>query len=316
MKKSLIDLPVLMIFFARPDTFEKVFEKVKMARPSKLFLACDGAREGNQRDVESVEQCKKIVEGIDWECEVFTRYSSENQGCGKGPSNAISWAFEHTDRLVILEDDCVPDLTFFPYMKELLEKYKDDERIGMISGLNHLQTWDCGPGSYCFTKTGAIWGWGTWKRVWDKYDYHVENIQNEYYQNLLLKEFPSSRIAKNRIGNWKHANKETKEKKVKYWDVQFGFLKYTQSYLTIVPKYNLIYNIGVGVGSTHTEQSSYKKWKKGRVLFMPTTPLELPLTHPEIVVCDRKYDEETFKIVYPGKWKKAWNKLGRMFKKK
>ena len=128
MFKANMDLSVLLIFFARPNTFSKVFEAVKKARPSKLFLACDGARDGNTKDVEGIARCKKIVEDIDWECEVYTNYATENLGCGRGPSNAISWAFEYTDSLVILEDDCVPDDTLFPFMKEMLEKYKNDEK--------------------------------------------------------------------------------------------------------------------------------------------------------------------------------------------
>ena len=118
MEKANLDLAVLLIFFARPNTLQEVFEKVKKARPSKLFLACDGPRENHQTDRERVEACKRIVSDIDWECEVYTNYADHNQGCGKGPSNAISWAFSYVDKLLILEDDCVADDTLFPFMKE------------------------------------------------------------------------------------------------------------------------------------------------------------------------------------------------------
>lgn len=314
MKKSLIDLPVLMIFFTRPNTLEKVFEKVKEARPSKLFLACDGAREGNLRDIDAIEKCKKIVENIDWECEVHKHYSEVNLGCGKGPQTAISWAFEYTDRLVILEDDCVPDITFFPYMAELLEKYKDDERIGMISGLNHLKEWDCGGNSYCFTKTGATCGWGTWKRVWKDYDYYLSDINDKYIQNLLLNDIRPKKIAKIRISEWERANRETTTKSVRYWDFQFGFLKYSHSYLAIVPKHNLICNIGVGIGSTHTENNKKEQWKKGKILFMPTAMMDIPLVHPKYIACDRNYDYARNKIIYKSKFQRAFNKIKRIFK--
>ena len=140
MHKAKTQLPVLIIFFARPNTLAEVFSAVKKARPAKLFLACDGARVGNQRDVEAIEQCKKIVEDIDWECEVRTLYSTENLGCGKGPSNAISWAFEYTDRLLILEDDCVPDETLFPFMEatDIAESYVEGEPTVAESGLSVL----------------------------------------------------------------------------------------------------------------------------------------------------------------------------------
>ena len=314
MFKANMDLSVLLIFFARPNTFSKVFEAVKKARPSKLFLACDGARDGNTKDVDGIEQCKKIVEDIDWECEVYTNYATENLGCGRGPSNAISWAFEHTDSLVILEDDCVPDDTLFPFMKEMLEKYKNDERVGIISGFNHFKDWDCGEFSYCFTKTGATLGWGTWKRVWQKYDYTINAMSNPYCADLLSRVFYNKRMKKARMGSWKKASIETREKKVSYWDIQFGFLKYSQSYLCIVPKGNLIYNIGVGTGSTHTEHTKESKWRLGKVLFMPTVPMQFPLKHPDYMICDCKYDEKAFKMINPNKFKKAMQKIRRTLK--
>jgi hypothetical protein len=315
MHKAKLDLAVLLIFFARPNTLKEVFARVKEARPSKLFLACDGAREGNATDAERIEECKKIVSDIDWECEVHTHYSEENQGCGRGPSNAISWAFTHVDKLLILEDDCVADETLFPFMQEMLDRYENDERIGFISGFNHMKNWDCGSNSYCFTKTAATLGWGTWRRVWDKYDYYAETVNDPYCQALLYGEFPSKTVAERRISDWRHASRETKEKKVNYWDIQFGFLKYSQSYLCVVPKNNLIYNIGVGAGSTHTENNKVETWKKGKILFMPTESLEFPLTHPEYMVCDRGYDKEVFKIVFPGKLIKMFRKIKRILSK-
>jgi len=315
MHKARYDLAVLLVFFARPNTLKEVFEKVKNARPSKLFLACDGPRKNRKSDVENIEKCKQIVSDIDWECEVYTNYSEENQGCGRGPSNAISWAFSYVDKLLILEDDCVAEDTLFPFMKEMLDKYEDDERVGVISGFNHMKNWDCGDNSYCFTKTGATLGWGTWHRVWEKYDYHVEIAKDEYYQRLLFGEFDNPRIGKCRMFDWIKASDETKEKKVNYWDIQFGFLKYSQSYLCVVPKNNLICNIGVGAGSTHTENTKYVKWKKGRILFMPTEPLKFPLVHPKCIICDCQYDEEVFKILYPSKIKKIFRKLRRIVSK-
>ena len=316
MHKAQIDLSVLIIFFARPDTLEKVFEKVKQARPTKLFLACDGPRECNERDLLAVEQCKKIVENIDWECEVYKRYSTVNLGCGKGPSSAISWAFEHVDKLLILEDDCVANETLFPFMAEMLEKYSDDERIGAISGFNHLKNVYCGGNSYCFTKTGATLGWGTWKRVWDKYDFYVKNISDEYTVDLLRKQFSNKKIASKRIIGWEKAYRETPVKKVNYWDVQFGFLKYTQSLLTIVPKNNLICNIGIGAGSTHTENTKFTKWKLGKILFMPTEPIEFPIKHPNCVICNVNYDNKVCKILFQSKIKKIINKIKRTIKNK
>lgn len=307
-----IDLAVLLIFFARPDTLKEVFKRVKKARPSKLFLACDGPRKGNVTDASRIEECKKIVSDIDWECELHTLYSEANKGCGKGPSEAISWAFAHTDKLVILEDDCVPEMSFFPYMKELLDKYENDDRIGIISGFNHFQSWDCGGNSYCFTKCAATLGWGTWKRVWDNYDFYVKNAADPYYARLLEQEIINKRAGKGRCNSWKAAAIETKEKKVRYWDIQFGFVKYSQSYLCIVPKENLIYNIGIGEGSTHTANARKTEWKMSRVLFMPVNEMKFPLVHPEYIICDRAYDEKHFRLLsYPHPIVKYYRKIRR-----
>lgn len=316
MQPAKYDLSVLLIFFARPNTLKEVFERVKKARPARLFLACDGPRDNVPTERERVEECKKIVSEIDWDCQVYTHYSDVNLGCGKGPEGAISWAFEHTDELVILEDDCVPDDSFFPYMQEMLTRYRNDTRVGIISGFNHFYEWNCGENSYCFTKYGATLGWGTWKRVWDNFDFYVKGIQDDYYRNLLKNDIPDTKAGKQRIGSWLHAAAETPHKKVNYWDVQFGFVKYSQSYLCIVPKYNLIYNIGVGLGSTHTESNKEVKWKPGQILFMPTKALEFPLVHPRYVICDRNYDKTCFhKILYKSFFKKAINKMKRMLKR-
>lgn len=158
--------PVLLIFFNRPDTFQQVFEQVRKAKPPRLILAQDGPR--NEMDKEGILLCRKIAEKIDWNCEVVREYSEVNLGCGIRPQSAISKALELFDRVIILEDDCVPAESFFRYCDEMLEKYRDDERIAYISGLNHFETWDCGEQDYFFTKTGAIWGWATWANKWNR----------------------------------------------------------------------------------------------------------------------------------------------------
>lgn len=314
MNKPNCDLSVLLIFFARPNTLQEVFAKVKKARPSRLFLACDGPREGNPTDGQRVAECKAIVSDIDWECEVHTLYSEVNKGCGKGPKEAIDWAFTYTDKLLILEDDCVADDSLFPFMEQMLDKYADDDRVGFISGFNHFKDWDCGSYSYCFTKTAATLGWGTWKRVWEKYDYYVKNANDPYFSRLMEKNLCHKRAGKARVASWKKAAAEAPVKKISYWDIQFGFVKYSQSLLCVVPKGNLIYNNGVGAGSTHTENTKQTQWKPGQILFMPTVPMEFPLQHPQYVICDRFYDEKYLNTMgYPNKLSSIYRRIKRRF---
>ena len=288
--------PIALIFFNRPDTLAKVFERVRAARPEKLFLIQDGPR--NENDVERIMQCREIVDKIDWECDVVRDYSEVNLGCGVRPQSGITNAFKQVDRLIILEDDCVAEESFFDYCTELLEKYHDDERICYISGLNHFESWDCGDYDYFFTKTGAIWGWATWKRAWTKYyDYYVKDISDKYSFELTKKQISHKYVATSRSEGWLKANRSAENgEKLSYWDAQWGFVKYSQNMLVIVPKYNQISNIGVGAYSTHAtslKKEEFKKYKN--FVFIPTKKLEFPLKHPKCVVCDIVYDNLVYK---------------------
>ncbi len=281
--------PVTLIFFNRPDTLQKVFEKVKEAKPTRLFLVQDGPREGKDDDVEKIQKCRKIVENIDWECEVHTNYSETNLGCGARPQSGITWVLSQVESTIILEDDCVPDMSFFDYCDELLERYKNDERISYISGLNHFEEWDFGDSSYGFTRRGAISGWATWRRAWEKYDYSVSGINNAYVEkhikNILSGE-------NERVALWKKTNDLVeKNVKISYWDVQWGFVKYSENQLVIVPKYNLISHIGIGVDATHSvgAKGEHKKYRDYNN--MPTKSLEFPLKHPMHMLCDTEYDQ-------------------------
>lgn len=295
------DVPVLLIFFNRPDTFERVFEAVRKARPSRLYLAQDGPRENNAEDVADAEKCRQIAENIDWECDVRKKYSDVNLGCGRGPESAISWAFETTDRLIILEDDCVPDLSFFGYCSELLEKYANDKRISYISGLNHFESWDCGGNSYLFAKSGAIWGWATWRDEWLQNDYGMSSFDTEYVKKMLKYSIRDRYAYNDRLLAWEKAflSQNTAEK-LSYWDMQWGFVKYSQNKLVIIPEKNLITNIGMGEKSTHFQKIRKSVYKRGKsVADIPSHSLDLPLIHPKVMICDEGYDGAVYKLLRP-----------------
>lgn len=291
LKTALIDVPVLLIFFTRPDTFKRVFDKVREARPRQLFLACDGPRDGQPQDEKLIDECKKIAENIDWNCEIYQNYSSRNMGCGMRPQTAITWAFEKVDRLVILEDDCVPHKSFFPFMEQMLEKYKNDERIGLVCGFNHFLYWDCGEYSYFYTKVGPMAGaWGSWKRVWDQYDYMLKDIQNPLVQRLIYNDITYKRAKQKKVTLFrKTAQKLVQGENISYWDIQFGYLKYAQSLLSIVPRFSLASNIGLGDGSTHAQNA---KNSMPSIFFSEEKILEFPLNHPPYLICDHEYDDK------------------------
>lgn len=287
---------VALIFFNRADTFKMVFEAVRKAKPRELFLIQDGAREGNSADPAGIKACREVAENVDWVCNVHKNYADTNLGCGIRPSSGISWVFEHVDRAIILEDDCVPCESFFAYCEELLERYKNDERIAYISGLNHFESWDCGKSSYLFAKTGAIWGWATWKRAWDRYDYYVKGYDDPYMRKLYSYQITNRIAAKKRLKSLEKVYQSIRShEKLSYWDFQWGFVKYTQNQLVIVPKQNQICNVGVGTASTHAQMvtsTQYRKYKSFN--FIPTADLKFPLVHPNYCLCDEEYDRMVY----------------------
>ena len=185
-KFSKIDIPVLLIFFARPKQTALVFEQIKLARPSKLYLYQDGARENRLDDIKNIEICREIVSDIDWNCQVKTFFQDENFGCDPSEFIAQKWMFENEEYGIVLEDDDVPSQSFFPFCKEILEKYKFDERINMVCGMNNFGEMENNPDSYFFSTSGSIWGWATWKRVIDQWDDNYKFLDDKF-SLLLLK---------------------------------------------------------------------------------------------------------------------------------
>lgn len=286
------ETPILLIGFNRPDTMQMVFDEVKKVHPRKLYYAVDCAREGKTGECEKVNQVKEIIKQVDWHCDVHTLFQMENQGCGFGPANAISWAFETEDSLIVLEDDCVPVPTFFSFCDEMLERYKDDERITIIGGRSHhgdSRFFD--KQDYIFTHYAHTWGWATWKRCWNKFD-------------IYMKDFPewlAQGGAYNILSNKKHAkffNKRfedvfrTIDAEVSHsWDMQWVYARIKEGGLGIVPCKNLISNIGCGNG-THTS-ANFKD--------SPTGKMPKELRHPQFIMNNREYDDYHFKNCFTKK---------------
>lgn len=295
-----MDTPVALIFFNRPQCLEKVFRAVRRAKPRRLFLIQDGPRPGHAEDAVNILACRAIVDQVDWECEVLRHYATHNLGCGMRPYTGISWVFEHADRAIILEDDCVPAASFFPFCAVLLERYRDDERVGMICGLNHFGSWPCA-GSYFFARAGANTGWATWKRVWEQYDFTLFCLSKLDKQTVFHR-FPFRRAAKERMSAWQTARRRIlRGKDVSFWDLQLEACKFLHPYLTIIPAANLIQNIGTGNSAAHNRLASP----------FNNLPLhEIPrLIHPLSVEADAAYDTRYYRYVCPPFCRRALNKL-------
>ena len=295
MEKFQIDVPVLLIFFNRPGCFQKVFEQVRMAKPSKLFLYQDGAREGNEKDQLGVARCREIASQIDWECDVKTLFQENNFGCDPSEFIAQKWAFSFVDRCIILEDDDVPSQSFFPFCKELLEKYKDDNRINMICGMNNLETWDS-PYSYLFTETGSIWGWATWKRVVDEWDGTYSLLKDDYNLNLLKRYFNQQDVdTERRVLTWKN-NADTH---IEHYETILGINQFVNHRLNIVPTKNMIINVGnTPEGSTHSA-SGIEEIPRGlrKIYTMKSHEIEFPLKHPPYVINDVAFQHRLMRLM-------------------
>ena len=282
-----IDVPVYLNFFNRPDTFKFVFEAVRQARPSILFLSCDGSRKNRQDDKKNIEECKKIAKDVDWKCTVYKNYSDENLGCGKRMYSGISWAFEYVDRLIILEDDCVPHQDFFKFCQELLERYKDDDRIHMINAMNHLGIYEDTPNSYFFGP-GCCWGWATWKRAWKNMDFKLTFMKDEYSMRCVERKYPFYKNA--RQEGTDRLKKINAGEKLTSWTFQSGMASALQSQMAIIPKVNLISNIGLTANSEHAVNNLKKLDYKTRKYFNAKTySVGFPLKHPMYVVEDWTY---------------------------
>lgn len=299
------EVGVAIVFFNRPEAVKKVFESVAQARPPKLFLIQDGARD--EKDNEKVALCRKIVENVNWPCKVFQNYSNENLGCGKRMSTGISWVFDHVDKAIILEDDCVPAESFYRFCNELLNKYENDERVLYISGLNHWGETKC-VSDYFFCYNGAIWGWATWKRAWQKFDYSVSAIEDETVRKYLLSGIQPLYAAKADVKKWKETNFRVRNgEKLSYWAHQWRLCKFLYHSLTIVPRVNLIDNVG-NLDPTHPAigECEYQH--------MVTGSIQFPLKQPKYVFQNVEYDREFYSKLMPSKMDKIRARLKKVIK--
>ena len=270
--------PILFLVFNRLDTTKQVFEEIKKVKPKKLFIAADGPR--NKMEKKRTDAVRKyILDNIDWDCEVKTLFRTKNLGCGKAVSNAITWFFDNVNMGIILEDDCLPSQSFFPFCEELLKKYKNNKKIMQIAGFNPVSSKLKINESYLFSYLGGIWGWATWKRAWEKYDFDIKEFEKSKTQKKLKKIGFSEQMIEFKLKTFDLI----KNKQVDTWDYQWEFTKLNNFGLTILPKKNLIKNIGFGKESTN----NFGDGK--RFLLMNLDNIDFPLKHQK-VIANKKFD--------------------------
>ena len=297
------DIAVLLLFFTRSDTFRQVFEAVRQARPSKLLLYQDGPR--GERDMAGIEACREIVSDahIDWECEVHRNYLDHNQGCDPSGFLSHQWAFSLADKVIVLEDDVVPAQSFFPFCKEMLDRYENDERISMIAGFNIDEVSpDCSD-SYFFTSAFSIWGWASWRRVAQRWDSTYGFMHNpETLQRLET-------IAKERHlrSDMMQMFRDHSQSGKAYFETIYWADMLLHDSLAIMPAKNLVNNIGLMADSTHfSAELKTTPHRIRRIFTMQRNELAFPLQHPKTVTENKAYLQRLYKT---NAWNHPWIKI-------
>lgn len=296
-----METPIALILFNRPDTTRRVFAEIARARPKKLFVIADGPRADHPADAEKCAAARAIVNDIDWPCEVLTNYSETNLGCKTRPATGISWLFRHVEEAIIFEDDCLPHPTFFPYCAELLERYRDDERVMMISGDNFQGGRRRTDYSYYFSRYAHTWGWATWRRAWRHFDVEIKLWPVLRETDWLLDILGDAEA----VSYWQAIFDSVSEGRItKAWDYQWLFACWAQSGLAVTPEVNLVSNIGFGEGATHTVADT-------GVINLPLAEMKFPLRHPPFMFRHPEADQFNFTHVFAGPRPRLYPRLKR-----
>ena len=272
--------PILLIGFNRPDYMAAQIEALRPAKPVKLYVAVDGPRAEIPDEIEQCRQVRECISRIDWPCELKTLFRDKNLGCKLGVSDAITWFFKNESEGMVLEDDCRPTLDFLRFATAMLERYRDDERIGAICGFNFFNLQSDSTVSYHFSAHMDVWGWASWRRVWENYDVDIAN--DEAKISALID-------STNATGYYKKFYKTIASaicNGLSTWDMQFSLLFMQKDYMSVVPKVRLVANVGLS-DSRATHTGGYVYWA---LRWSQSGSLDFPLLHPQYVCRDEKAD--------------------------
>ena len=289
------ETPILFLIFNRPDTTQKVFNVIKQIKPRYLFVAADGPRLDKPGENEKCLETRNIIKQIDWDCELKTLFREKNLGCRIAVSQGITWFFDNVEEGIILEDDCLPDLSFFPYCEELLRTYKNEDKIFLIGGNNFQNGIERGNGSFYFSHYAHIWGWASWRRAWEKYDLEMNDLHETFASGKLDHVFQSNVEKK----YWENIFTQTRLKKIDTWDYQWTYAIWKNNGLAITPNTNLVINLGL-VNNNSTRNFLKDGFREKMIL----DSIELPLVYPSVKL-NGEADQYTFENRYAHSYKRV-----------
>ncbi len=290
----MFNTPVLLLVFNRPEETRLVFEAIRKAAPRHLYIAADGPRINRTGEKELCDSVQQIVQQVDWPCEVTSLIREQNLGCRKAVSEAITWFFTNVEQGIIIEDDCLPDGSFFPYCEQLLEKYKDDEAVFTIGGTNLGYHFN-GNHSYSFSRFMNMWGWATWRRSAVLVDYNMEKWKAQSFKRLWLQKKLGSNfftLDYNWIKYWKSYFTNTTSGEVDTWDYQWIFTQLYYNKVSVFPAQNLVKNIGFSDTATHTFHNEHP------VKELELSTITFPLIAPADKLIDLFYEDNFIKKVW------------------
>lgn len=284
------DTPVALFVFNRPEHTRQVINAISKVKPQNLYVVADGPREGNEDDQVNCEQVRGLIDSIDWSCSITKNYSDTNLGCKLRISSGLDWVFSVNDEAIILEDDILPEPSFFNYCAELLERYRDNERVHLIRGSTLAENQDS-PHSYYFSRWYGIWGWASWARAWRHYDLGMEAWPET--GKTWLKSFLPEREMVRVMG---YLFDEMHAGRIDSWEFPFFFTGWLNDAYAITPKVNMITNIGFGYGATHMTDPNHSSAQ------MTSQAITFPMIHPEesIVQSSDAADCMEWSLGYPG----------------
>jgi hypothetical protein len=310
-----LQTPVSIFFYRRPEHLRQVMEKVRKARPPILFGISDGTKADHPEIQKGVEDSRRVFrEAIDWPCRWELLERPANLGSYLSVSGGLDWVFERVGETIVLEDDTVPDSSFFRFTAELLEKYRDDPKVGAVCGNNYDDPGDWpGDASYRFTRYHHSWGWGTWRRAWQYFD-REEKLLSEVAR---LRKKNWMKLSRREWAYWEHCFQRTYAQKLDAWDYRWTLSLWIHRLICIVPKANLVRNIGFGAQATHTVERDFAGLEMHAV-----TPADFPLVPPREAQFYASLDDRVFVSHYQklegrrNLWQKARDRVQRILGKK
>lgn len=274
----MLNTPVALCIFDRPHFTELVFGAIAQARPRQLFVFADGPR--SSVEAELCTRALAVIKNVDWDCDVRYDVSDVNLGTRHRFATGVDWVFSEVDEAIVLEDDCVPDPTFFPFCEAMVERYRHDPRVMMVSGANYLEHWKEDRQSYHFSRFGGTYGWASWKRAWRFYDVTMAAWGDEEVKARIRDLLADEEIFAAQARRFDRRYADTGGRKG--WDVPWTFARLAQAGLAVVPAVNLVTNVGNvdgrGIPPAHPLAN------------LQISPMPFPLRFQDVITADRAYD--------------------------